>query len=69
MYNEVDDPKKQTVKVETATLAVDDRNPFHEPIAGLIDPATDPWKTFSQVTEAEIPRRVKNLQAKIEGPN
>ena len=65
MYNEVDDRKKQLVKVETATLPIDGPNAFHDRIAGLIDPNQDPWKTFSQVAEDEIPRRVKNLKAKI----
>lgn len=66
MYNEPDAANKTTaVTVKTATLPVDAPNRFHERIVSLIDPATDPWQTFSKVVMDEIPRRVVNLKAKI----
>jgi predicted phosphodiesterase len=65
MYYEAATPADFAVKVETATQPEDGANHFHERIAGLVDAAKDPWKTFSSVTANEIPRRVKNLQAKI----
>jgi hypothetical protein len=65
MYNEPDSANKTSVRVETATLPVDGPNHFHERIAGLVDANQAPWKTFSKVVTDEIPRRVKNLQARI----
>src|SRR5690242_13338365 len=65
MYNEPGADNKTAVSVQTATSPDDDPNHFHERITSLIDPSKDPWKTFSKVVVDEIPRRVKNLQAKI----
>lgn len=66
MYNELDDASAYAVKVETATKSDDAKNPFHERIAGLVDATKDPWKTFSEVVASEVPRRVANLQNKID---
>lgn len=66
MYNELEDSSAYSVKVETATRSDDAKNPFHERIAGLVDSTKDPWKTFSEVTANEVPRRVANLQHKID---
>ena len=66
MYNKLADPSLFAVMVETATAAVDAKNPFHERLVKLVDSAKDPWKTFSSVAASEIPRRVANLQSKIE---
>jgi UDP-2,3-diacylglucosamine pyrophosphatase LpxH len=65
MYNEQATAGEYAVKAETATLPVDGKNPFHERIVELLDPSNDPWKTFSDVTISEIPRRVENLKSKI----
>ncbi len=66
MYNEETSPSAYSVKVQTATLPNDAKNQFHDRIVGLVDAATSPWKAFSEVTASEIPRRVANLQSKIE---
>jgi len=66
MYNEEESPSAYSVKVETATLPNDAKNPFHDRIVGLVDATTAPWKAFSEVTANEVPRRVANLQSKIE---
>ena len=65
MYNEAADSSAYAVSVQTATTSNDAKNPFHERIAGLVDSAKDPWRTFSEVTASEIPRRVANLKSKI----
>jgi hypothetical protein len=65
MYNELEDDAAFAVKVETATAAKDAKNHFHERIVELVDAGSDPWKSFSAATIAEIPRRVENLKAKI----
>ncbi len=66
MYNELKDPSAFKVTVETATAAADAKNVFHERIVELVDSAKDPWKSFSTIAAKEIPRRVANLQSKIE---
>lgn len=66
MYNEVEDPSAFSVSVQAATTSADAKNIFHERIVELVDSAKDPWKTFSNVAASEIPRRVANLQSKIE---
>lgn len=65
MYNEIEDASADVVSVQTATKPDDAKNVFHERIVELVDSTKDPWKTFSQVTASEIPRRVANLKAKI----
>jgi UDP-2,3-diacylglucosamine pyrophosphatase LpxH len=65
LYNEAEDQSGYAVKVEAATHQRDARNPFHERITGLVDPAQDPWKTFSEVVYGAVPMRVENLKHKI----
>ncbi|HEY0006993.1 MAG TPA: metallophosphoesterase [Pyrinomonadaceae bacterium] len=65
MYNEADNPSAYAVRVETATQPNDAKNPFHERITGLVDANKDPWKSFSEVVDSEVPRRIENLKGKI----
>lgn len=66
MYNEEADAAAYAVSVQTATAPNDAKNPFHDRLVTLVDAAKDPWKTFSEITASEIPRRVANIQRKIE---
>jgi hypothetical protein len=66
LYNELEDPNASTVSVQTATTSSDAKNPFHERMVELVDGTKDPWKSFSSLVASEIPRRIANLQNKIE---
>jgi hypothetical protein len=65
MYNEAGDLSGYQVKVSAATHPKDAPNLFHERIAGLVDAAKDPWKSFSSAVYGAVPMRVENLKAKI----
>ncbi|HEX8847573.1 MAG TPA: metallophosphoesterase [Pyrinomonadaceae bacterium] len=65
MYNEAEEPSGYSVKVAQASHERAVKNPFYERLAELIDPANDPWKTFSTVVSGAIPMRVENLKIKI----
>ena len=67
MYNEAATVSDYQVKVETATHAEDEPNPFYERICQLVDPSRDPWKTFSEIVFSAVPMRFQNLKYHIAG--
>ena len=68
MYNEAENRGEYKVKVEEAGYA-DGSNPFHQRISDLVDPAAEPWKSFSDITADEIHIRARNLRARINSGN
>ncbi len=66
MYNQAATVSDYRVKVETATHAQDEPNPFYERISQLVDPSRDPWKTFSKIVSGAVPMRFQNLQYHID---
>lgn len=65
MYNESNDPNKYQVNVREATHPGEQNNVFHNRISGLINPAVNPWKDFSNAAARAISVRAQNLEARI----
>ena len=65
MYNQANDDAAYSVRVEQATHAGEQENPFHHRISGLVNPAEDPWKTFSETAARSVRIRAQNLRAGI----
>ena len=65
MYNEEDNPEKYSVKVEQATHAGEEENPFYLQISELVRSSEDPWKTFANITARSVYVRAQNLRARI----
>lgn len=65
MYNEDADPLKYSVRVEEATHAGEEKNPFYHRIRGLVKAPPDPWKTFSAIASRSVRIRAQNLRARI----
>lgn len=62
MYNETTDRSASRITVSTAER---ENNILYDRLTKLVDPSANPWKRFAEVTVAEIPRRVANLENKI----
>jgi len=65
MYNEDSDAAKYAVKVDEATHAGEQANPFSQRIKSLVNPADDPWRTFSSAVARAVRVRAQNLRARI----
>jgi hypothetical protein len=65
MYNEAGRPEEYSVKVEQATHAGEETNPFHHRIEGLVDPDEEPWKAFSATVARAVHVRTQNLRARL----
>lgn len=65
MYNEAEREEDYAVKVQAATHPNASPNPFHERISGLVDPAQNPWKLFSELVAKGVPMRYENLRQHI----
>ncbi|MBC7909029.1 MAG: hypothetical protein H7Y30_00925 [Pyrinomonadaceae bacterium] len=65
MYNESKNEQDYAVKVAASTHPNAPPNPFHERIAGLVDPAKNPWKVFSELVYKGVPMRYENLKKHI----
>lgn len=66
LYNENADPDAYAVKVEEATHAGEESNPFHKRIAGMVDPSGEPWKRFSRIVARAVYERAQLLRARIQ---
>jgi hypothetical protein len=65
LYNQADTPEDYLVRVEEAGTHVFTDNTFHQRIKSLVQPAEDPWKSFSAAVAKEVPIHSKLLQTKI----
>ena len=65
MYNEAAKSEEYSVKVEQATHAGEEENPFYHRIVGLVNPTEAPWKPFSDIVARSVRIRGQNLRAKI----
>jgi hypothetical protein len=65
MYNEAERPEEYSVRVEQATHAGEETNPFHHRIAGLVKAAEDPWSTFSAKVARAVYIRAQNLRSRM----
>jgi hypothetical protein len=63
MYTRVTNRAADSVKLEAVP-----ETPFSKRIQSFIDPARDPWKSFSQITAEEIVIREKSLEEHIKSP-
>jgi len=58
MYNEAKERKDYKVSVERSTHAGDTSvNPFYQRMLGVVQPAQDPWKSFSETVASEVKYR------------
>jgi|SRR5579859_210490 len=65
LYNQADSPEDYVVRVEEANSQISTANLFHERIKALVEPATEPWKTFSAAVAEEVRLHAQVLQTKI----
>lgn len=65
LYNQAQLPEEYVVRVEDAGSNLSAPNPFHERIKGLVQPASDPWKSFSQAVAEAVKIHEQVLQTKI----
>ncbi|RLB27963.1 MAG: hypothetical protein DRH11_17910, partial [Deltaproteobacteria bacterium] len=65
MYNEAADQTEYSVRVEQATHADEQENPFYHRISELVKSSEDPWKTFSAIVARTVRKRAQNLRARI----
>ena len=63
MYNESADAASYAVKVEDTGSATGHPGPLCEALGAAIDPAAEPWATFSARTAHEVERRATQLRA------
>jgi hypothetical protein len=65
LYNQAVLNEDYLVRVEDASSRIGQVNPFHERIKALVQPASEPWKSFSQAVAEEVHLHAKVLQTKI----
>ena len=65
LYNEQSDPGNYTVRVEEAMRAGEKPNLLHKSLKKIIDPAKDPWKSFSAAVARSVHVREQHLRARI----
>jgi len=65
LYNQAATPQEYVVRVEDAASATGAANPFHERIKSLVQPASDPWKSFSEAAAEEVRIHEQVLQTKV----
>lgn len=66
MYNEDADAANYRVRVEEARGASMAPNPLTTMLRRLVDPARDPWKSFSAAAARSVYLRERNLRARID---
>ena len=65
MYNQAVTEVEYTVRVEESTRQGATSSPFHDRISALVDPASEPWKTFSATVAEAVRIHAQVLQTKI----
>jgi UDP-2,3-diacylglucosamine pyrophosphatase LpxH len=65
MYNQATSTEDYLVRVEEANPHVATNNRFHERIKALVQPASEPWKSFSEAVAEAVRIHAKVLQTKI----
>jgi hypothetical protein len=65
LYNQAATSQEYTVQVEDAASANGAANPFHEHIKSLVQPTSDPWKSFSAAVSEAVHIHEQVLQTKI----
>jgi len=66
LYNEAANHGGYTVRVECASHAGAEANPFYQRIRSLIDASRNPWRAFSDAVAAAVPTYAQNLRTAIE---
>jgi len=65
MYNQAVTDIEYTVRVEESTRQGATSSPFHDRISALVDPASEPWKSFSATVAEAVGIHAQVLQTKI----
>lgn len=65
MYNEAADRTGYGVALKQAVHEGENINPFFHRLNGLVRPAEDPWKSFSDIAYRTVRKRAQNLRARI----
>ncbi len=65
MYNQAADAREYAVRVEESAHEGTTSSPFHDRIRTLVQPLSEPWKTFSETVAEAVTVRAKVLQTKI----
>ncbi len=64
-YNQAHQPEDYLVRVEEASSRVFTDNDFHQRIKSLVQPANEPWKSFSEAVDRAVRLHIKVLETKI----
>lgn len=65
MYNQATSAAGYTVRVEETTRQGSTSSPFHDRISALVNPASEPWKSFSATVAEAVGIHAQVLQTKI----
>ena len=65
MYNQAVTEVEYTVRVEESTRQGATSSPFHDRISALVDPASEPWKSFSATVAEAVAIHARVLKTKI----
>ena len=65
MYNQATSAADYIVRVEESTRPGATSSPFHDRISALVNPASEPWKTFSATVAEAVGIHAQVLQTKI----
>ena len=65
MYNQAGSTEDYAVQVEEATSQHSASNSFHERIKALVQPASEPWKPFSEAVAEAVRIHAQVLQTKV----
>jgi len=65
MYNRASSTEEYVVRVEESTHAGVVNSAFYNRIKALVEPSSEPWKTFSETVAEAVSMRVQLLETKI----
>ncbi|HEY7350094.1 MAG TPA: hypothetical protein VH599_17380 [Ktedonobacterales bacterium] len=65
LYNETVSPEDYTVQVEATAPQGSPINTFYERVKALVEPASDPWRSFSQAVAEAVQLHARVLETKI----
>ncbi len=65
LYNQAASKEDYIVRVEAATSPGEKSNSFHERIKALVQPASEPWKSFSEAAAEAVQLHAQVLQQQI----